>query len=65
MPRGRISVILGGSGSGKSTLLRMLTGLVRPDADLNDLSPLSWLNRGGDVARALGAIREADTPVSK
>lgn len=39
-------------------------GLVRPDADLNDLSPLSWLNRGGDVARALGAIREADTPVS-
>ena len=38
-------------------------GLIRPDPDLNDLSPLSWLNRGGDVARALGAIREAVSPV--
>ncbi len=32
IPRGRISVVLGGSGAGKSTLLRLVGGLLRPDA---------------------------------
>jgi phospholipid/cholesterol/gamma-HCH transport system ATP-binding protein len=30
IPRGKISVILGGSGSGKSTMLRLIGGLVHP-----------------------------------
>ncbi|HJQ74644.1 MAG TPA: ATP-binding cassette domain-containing protein [Gaiellaceae bacterium] len=30
VPRGKITVILGGSGSGKSTILRLIGGLVRP-----------------------------------
>ena len=32
LPRGRISVILGGSGSGKSTILRLIGGLIHPQA---------------------------------
>jgi phospholipid/cholesterol/gamma-HCH transport system ATP-binding protein len=30
VPRGKITVILGGSGSGKSTVLRLIGGLIRP-----------------------------------
>lgn len=44
LPRGRISVILGGSGSGKSTILRLIGGLVRPRAG-------SILVDGEDVTR--------------
>jgi len=32
VPRGKITVILGGSGSGKSTILRLIGGLVQPQA---------------------------------
>ncbi len=32
IPRGRISVVLGGSGAGKSTLLRLIGGLQRPES---------------------------------
>jgi phospholipid/cholesterol/gamma-HCH transport system ATP-binding protein len=32
MPRGCVTILLGGSGSGKSTLLRMVGGLQRPDS---------------------------------
>jgi phospholipid/cholesterol/gamma-HCH transport system ATP-binding protein len=46
VPRGQVTVILGGSGSGKSTLLRQLTNLERPTSgqvlflgqDINSLS---------------------------
>ena len=37
--------------------------LVRARAELNNVSPLSWLNRGGDVAQATDAIREVASPV--
>jgi hypothetical protein len=32
--------------------------LVRANAELNNVSPLSWLNRGGDVAQAIDSIRK-------
>jgi phospholipid/cholesterol/gamma-HCH transport system ATP-binding protein len=32
VPRGKITVVVGGSGSGKSTLLRLVGGLIQPDA---------------------------------
>ena len=37
--------------------------LVRANVELNNLSPLSWLNRGGDVAQATDAIREVMSAV--
>lgn len=55
IPRGRITVVLGGSGGGKSSLLRLIGGLVRPQSG-------TLLVDGHDVARLdedqLGAVRK-------
>jgi phospholipid/cholesterol/gamma-HCH transport system ATP-binding protein len=60
MPRGRITVILGGSGSGKSTMLRLIGGLVQPRAgqirvDGRDVTRLSE-RQLYEVRRDLGML---------
>lgn len=60
LPRGKVTVILGGSGSGKSTILRMIGGLVRPESgailvDGEDVTRLSE-RRLYAVRRKLGMM---------
>lgn len=38
IPRGRVTVMMGGSGAGKSTVLRMIGGLQRPDAGVVEVA---------------------------
>jgi len=60
IPRGRITVLMGGSGSGKSTVLRMIAGLQRPDAGTIVVAgvEVQTLNERGLVAvrRHLGML---------
>jgi phospholipid/cholesterol/gamma-HCH transport system ATP-binding protein len=60
MPKGRITVILGGSGSGKSTMLRLIGGLMQPRAghirvDGRDVTRLSERELY-DVRRGVGML---------
>ncbi|MGH0036763.1 MAG: ABC transporter ATP-binding protein [Myxococcota bacterium] len=60
VPRGRITVMMGGSGAGKSTILRMIGGLQRPDSGVVEVAgtPIQDLDerRLAEVRRHLGML---------
>jgi ATP-binding cassette subfamily B protein/subfamily B ATP-binding cassette protein MsbA len=59
MPRGSVTVLVGGSGAGKSSVVDLLIGLYSPTAgqiwvdgtDLQDLAPASWRTKLGVVSQ--------------
>jgi phospholipid/cholesterol/gamma-HCH transport system ATP-binding protein len=53
VPRGKITVILGGSGCGKSTLLRTLTGLVTPENGSVCYDGDEFIGSSGESRRAI------------